>query len=64
MTSKSVRSVKLVVKDGKTRLVRKSTLFTGPKKGNYIPDIGRKRPHFLPGQAGDGVSPEMEGRHG
>lgn len=32
MTSKSVRSVKLVVKDGKTRLVRKSTLFSGPKK--------------------------------
>jgi hypothetical protein len=32
MTTKSVRSVKLVVKDGKTRLVRKSTMFTGAKK--------------------------------
>lgn len=32
MTSKSVRSVKLVVKDGKTRLVRKSTFMAGPKR--------------------------------
>ena len=32
MATKSTRNVKLVVKDGKTRLVRKSTLFTGAKK--------------------------------
>lgn len=32
MTTKPVRSVKIESKDGKTRLVRKSTLFAGPKK--------------------------------